>query len=608
MTDIYTRSPQLTAPLRVKRKSVASAELKKLQRRTLSADSRLPTLFATLALPPTPCSIMSTAGSPPKEVSQLPPDEQTTPESPERDVEALILELRSSLSASQTLLHSQTQRLTKMANLETELSVLKDQHAFVTAAKEAVEKDLQQEKKRREAAEETVEMLRGQVEQARRGVGMLQKQEKDRKRMSQIPHIPAGGFAAMEESSEEAVMEKETSKASKRTSFIGARKTSSNSEPDSHSIAGSSRPTPFTSPNPDMPKTGGLRELRLGSLVHPPSSSGAAGSSFSSSPIGTHFEEVSYPIPPMGHRTPSSSTVLSNTQLSPPKAAGVSDEEAASLRLELRRVKSQLAESEESRIASEACLKALREFMASGGEGEAPPNELLREMRLPPLPSDVEPGMEETNVKKSSGSGWGFKLWRGGAQSSGGGGGPASSPASTMVEPPGSPESEKMLPSAQFASTPKIGTSGSPLPTPGDLPVEGAVQAVPTSQTPLASFVSGWTKGVVPGTPVDRPSAPGRKLTSFFSRGNAKKDETESPVVQDTIEGEASQAEDADGKGAAAELEPSPDIVDLTEGAEDKRASGTTGSGTEDVIGTPKGSPEVQTSKLSPDVKQVDVE
>ena len=584
MLDAYTGPSAHTPPLRVRRKSVAPpdfrriqsaaptpvaepkrsrpqsvapAELKKAQRRTLSADSRLPTIFANLALPPTFVT-MSSSGSPPKAPLNL-PDEA---ESPERNVEALILELRSSLSSSQTLLHSQAQRLTQMSDLETELSQLKDQHAFVVAAKEAVENDLRQERKKREAAEETIQLLRGQVDQARRGVGMLQKQEKDRKRMSQIPHLPPGGFGPLMDDPEEVLEKEPTSKASKRTSFIGRthRRASSNSEPDAH-IAGSSRPTPYTSPNPDAPKTGGLRELRLGSLANPASGSALV------SPIGTHFEEIAHPIPPGGQRTPSSSTMGTTAHVSPPKPSA-SEEEAAQLRHELNRVRGQLAESEENRIASEACLKALRDFMASGGEDAPPPNELLRSMRLPPLPSDPEPGFEADDSGQRK-TGWGFKLWRGGA--------PASPPASTTVEPPRSPEIERDLPlGSTISNTPKV----SPLPTPGELPVEGAVQSVPTSQTPLASFVSGWTKGVVPGTPADRPTPGGRKLTNFFSRGGTKKDEKDLPAAPEN-EGEAG------GEG----LDPSPEIVDLTEGQESKRSSG-----------EGQGSPERKSADNKPDI------
>jgi chromosome segregation ATPase len=100
------------------------------------------------------------------------------------DVDALITELRTSLASSQTLLSSQTTRLIKLDEVEAELAQVKDQYAFALAAKEAGDARLKEETKKREVAEELaeelkaqVETLRGQVEQARRGVMTLQKQE-----------------------------------------------------------------------------------------------------------------------------------------------------------------------------------------------------------------------------------------------------------------------------------------------------------------------------------------------------------------------------------------------------------------------------------------------
>ena len=408
-----------------------------------------------------------------------------------------------------------------------------------------MEINLKNERKRREAAEETVELLRGQVDQARRGVGMLQKQEKERKRMSYLPGSALGLVGSVD--TEELLESASMSKASKRASFIGGggrghRRASSNSEPDVI-VSGPSRPTPYTSPNPDPPKTGGLRELRLGSLTNPP-----AGGSAVISPVGSHFEMIDHPVAGGGGmRTPSTSTV---NHTSPPK-----DNEMTALRSELNNLRVQLSESEENRIASEVCLKALRDFMASGGEGQPPPDELLRELRLPPLPSDPEPAEVGEQSKKAGGTGgtgWGFKLWRGQTSPS----------ASTTVEPPGTPGSLPAMP----AGTPHV----SPLPTPGELSVaEGIVQAVPTSQTPLASFVSGWTKGVVPGTPAERPSGAGRKLTGLFSRGGAKKDDKDLLPAPEGDESAATVAPTITGLRSSADgLEPSPDIVELTAQAE----------------------------------------
>lgn len=57
-------------------------------------------------------------------------------------------------------------------------------------------------------------------------------------------------------------------------------------------------------------------------------------------------------------------------------------EHLASLKLQLEGLKIQLAEAEEGRRASEACLRALKDFIATGPTSEAP-------ISLPPLPTDT---------------------------------------------------------------------------------------------------------------------------------------------------------------------------------------------------------------------------
>jgi hypothetical protein len=256
--------------------------------------------------------------------------------------------------------------------------------------------------------------------------------------------------------------------------------------------------------------------------------------------------------------------------------------EEKKLRAELADVRARLAESEESREASEACLKALREFMSAGGqEGGAAEAELLKTMRLPPLPTDKDADEEamtsQAGAKKAAGGGgWPFKLWKQG---------PASPSLSTAVEAPGTPNDRFSPPaSVRSSMTPRV----SPLPTPGELPTENVISAVPASSTPLGNFVSGWTKSVIPGTPAadaaatNKPAGPARTISNFFSR---KKDDSATykdlPAPPQEIEEVTPSAPTSDLREET--LEPSPQIPEQPVLAEsDVQAEGQTFVGEND--------------------------
>ena len=472
----------------------------------------------------------------------------TTPSGPDQ-VDALIAELRASLVTSQTLVNTQTTRLSHLSDVETELAQLKDQFSFIKAAKEAVEKQLQEEIKRREVAEENVDLLRGQVEQARRGVGMLQKQEKERKRLSQLPPGTALGPGPGPVEGEEVLSEKEV-KASRRQSALGRghRRASSNSEPaDVHLLTGS------TSPNISAPRAGGLRELRLGASAF---ASGLPSSTMTS-PIFPSDDSQFPASSGTNQRSKRESKDSGSIESGPSKAETAAQDEATRLKAELAQVHARLVESEEARQASEVCLQALRNFMASGGEGDAPADEdVLKHMRLPPLPTDRDPDElepEATVGKKGGAAGWGFKLWK---QT-----GPTSPALSTAVEPPATPaENLSPPPSNRSSTTPKV----SPMPTPGEMPpTENNINAMPSSSTPLANFVTGWTKTVSPGTPASEKPSAGRTLSSFFSRGGVKREDGKEKELPP-------QPEES---GATAGLEPSPEIGEQQgEAKKDQRA------------------------------------
>ena len=450
----------------------------------------------------------NSAGTPVVEAAEEAPALLEAP----NDVEEDINQLRDSLATAQDLIKTQSVKLTTLADIEDELKSLKDQFQFISAAKEAVENQLQEEIKRREAAEESVEILRGQVDQARRGVGLLQKQEQERKRMSLLPPAVPVPVEGDEASGVDKDATSSASRASKRASILGrASRRTSGQESDFLQSTVPSQPSSSPSVGA-QPRAGGLRELRL-------SSGGMYGSpgagSVASPTTGVLMEEDAVEVTPRpANLRHSSSSGAPGSTASVHSTLPQTSEAEEKLRAELAATRARLADAEEARDASETCLRALREFMAGGEEG-APPDELLKGISLPPLPSARDSDEIAQDAKAAAGGnkgGWGFKLWKQTPL--------VSPPASTAVEPSATPADTASLSVAQ--STQGTSPLGSPAAAPGDLPTESTVHAVPSSITPLANFVSGWTKGVSPGTPSEskqesKPSA-GRSISSFFSR------------------------------------------------------------------------------------------
>lgn len=405
-------------------------------------------------------SIDITGGDGSQTTDELDKGEESWP-SAARD---LVESLRKQLADSHELVSQQTTKLSSLADLAVEYSQLKDKHAFLSAAKEAVENQLKDEIKKREMAEEQVEMLRGQVEQARRGVMTLQKQEAERKRLSVMSGMGLGlGPNFDEEETLVGEMSKRDSKVSRRTSMMGRshRRISSQSEPADFSTAPERQSLVSPKP-PAAPRlSNGLRELKLATT---PATTYSASPSPPSQPTllgqSSYFEEFA----------PQAALASANRE----KAAAV--EEAAQLRSELRQVQLKLAESEESRAATEVCLKALRDFLASNednvnGQSAA---EALKGLSLPPLPTDRDPD-GQFSQKETKPAGWGFKLWSNRAQ-------PQSQSAFEAFSP-----GRSRATSSATTNNPSI----SPLATPGDENVSAG----------LGGFVSSWTKGVTPGAP-----------------------------------------------------------------------------------------------------------
>lgn len=211
-------------------------------------------------------------------------------------------------------------------------------------------------------------------------------------------------------------------------------------------------------------------------------------------------------------RTPSGSTIktkrlslLAKRDVSPPSAypapssmltAELEAErtELSTAQKELDSIRHQLAEANDKRDASDACIKALREFIAEQSIGEAganvaassasikddvasfigSPNMSMKGLRLPPLPTEEnieDSASSSAPQQKKSGSGW---FWRNNT---------------------GTPnEAAQSAPVAAASSSQSATTSG-----------DGSQS---TSSTPLTSFVSSWTRSVSGGNVPQTQQAP----------------------------------------------------------------------------------------------------
>lgn len=463
------------------------------------------------------------------------------------------------------------------AQVQRELAELSASSKFISAAKEAVDVELAEEKQKREAAEELVEHLRGKVDDARKAFGTLQKQDKRASTMftaADAPALDALGLTSLDDTARP--------KTSKRTSILfgaSARRPSNASDVD-HSNANAmllSPPQILSATTPTLPQapvnSKGLRELRLSSAPGasavtggaPPSPSAAVGAvtldiipddpskrwsgmSLRATPrsspargpnrddakpdtgemeLDDSSKRQSRPSPGVHRESPSSEVDLTMT---PPIAK---EDRSDALFLEIARLSAELEESKEARVASEECLKALREFIASsdGGStgpsgGEVPDGGVgLAGIKLPPLPTDRDVEGEEEQMrtpqqdKKSGGTGWSLGRWR--------------TTAVTANPVPAAPQS------TTTSTRSEAGDIRSAAPSAAQSPASQHDRQLPNipppadetdAQNPLLNFVSSWSKAIPAGTPrTETPLGAASPATtkrgfSFFTRSTNDRD------------------------------------------------------------------------------------
>ncbi|QRV74003.1 hypothetical protein RhiJN_02017 [Ceratobasidium sp. AG-Ba] len=210
-----------------------------------------------------------------------------------------------------------------------------------------------------------IAMLRGKVEEARRGVMRLQTENR-RQSQLQLANAQEGGVGL---------------RSSKRASFILP-------------------PTP-ASPGGSVPSAGKHIHRRISSMSDP----------------GLHDKHAPTASPP------SFLTAFPDNisgRITPPTPTGPTLEEFAALKAELAGAQLALQEATDAREASETAVRALREFIAENAVGESKTasgssDGGLQGLRLPPLPTDADVADEEASASRKPEEpkrGWGGWLKR----------------------------------------------------------------------------------------------------------------------------------------------------------------------------------------------------
>lgn len=541
-----------------------------------------------------------------------------------------LTQLRNSLVTSQTEI---TRLQTKVGELEDELadsqSKLSDAEnkvRFLTAAKDAVELDLKGERSKRMAADEDVEMLRGKLDDARKAIGTMRKDDNRNSMMSGLGYPEGLQTPDMNADSG-------NGRKSVRTSTLFGASQRKISE--SGSVGDLSSPVPGI---PSSTSKGGLRELRLGfgssTITESPSSPSFNYPSYQhdssegtprrslfppSSPrrspatekpneldLTDPVEHLSESVPPTlplrTGRRPRPTVAERLSSLTSPSESGSNeiqspgshrfigldedDNIVQTLKSEVAALRAQLENAQEARVASEDCLKALRDFIATsnadgtGADGDAT---AVKGIKLPPLPTDRDTEEAESALSPQP------KIERRESKKSGWGLGGYFSTLST----PATKEKEKDQVSHANSVATSVRSEAGDLPSADssvkNLPLEPspallsprleAAEHKALPGTPLSAYVSSWTRGISVQSPgigspsvPDSAAAPGQAKRSFSFFGSKKTDSVAS--VKKEAE-QAAKTADAENKGLL-DTQENEDGQDITWSAEGSPQDGGT--------------------------------
>lgn len=562
-----------------------------------------------------------------------------------------LAQLRQSLVDAQ----SETSRLRsrnveledELAETSSKLTDLETQRTFLSAAKEAVETELKEEKRKREAAEENVEMLRGKVEDARKAIGTMRMGQEDKRTSSagygQGIGLGFGGAGADGLLSPDLGSQEEMSgKRVKRASLLfnqGARRISTG-------------PPGENNESPVMPASNsrtGLRELRLGTIASstsptssPKISTPTNAQEFGDNPeltpkdprqrsqsnnlslhpsgrptyqLSDPYGDVplsaastsSRPRPGIAERLSSLTSVSDLSSVSGGNGGPVSpsqrqyvnlnedDNTTATLTSEVTALKNQLAEAHEARMASEECLKALREFIAmqnGGSTGTDAEGSSVQGIKLPPLPTDRESDEDlaaqeaARSAASAKKSGWGFNMW---------GAAPANATSSTKAASGHRVSRSNSLATSIRSEAGDIPSADSsvrnaqlePLRIPQNEP---GMKSSASSTTPLSNFVSSWSRGISGGAPASAASPPlesavpasgsASAFPGLAKRGFSFFGSKSNPAAVDDVKREAEEAAELEKVRQTPEAEMDKDENALRRQMSDAHAARTDGAET----------------------------
>lgn len=288
----------------------------------------------------------------------------------------LIIQLRAQLGEltreRDELVNELAASQTREAELTDALEQARDRSRTAEAALEAAKKTHQED-------EEAVSMLRAKVEESRRALMRLQSEASSARRMS--GQFQLGGPLALDLS--------KAPGSSKRASFTPLTGTFKRGSPPP-SVPGSPPAHPSTLLRNASSDGENDAAAETQSLMVLPSESAAA------------------PSTARGRRFPGS--ISTRDSIMNPLGAELDAmrRELVEARQEAIALRAELRDANESRLASEACVQALREFIANTAAADAVSPGGLG-LSLPPLPTDT--GVNAVGDEKPK-AGWGLKLWR----------------------------------------------------------------------------------------------------------------------------------------------------------------------------------------------------
>ncbi|PPR06198.1 hypothetical protein CVT24_000643 [Panaeolus cyanescens] len=335
---------------------------------------------------------LSNAGSPPS-ITDLSPDPVI--------LAHIITQLRQSLDE---MTREKNELLHLLSTANAQEAAAKDALQLMTDKATEAQEELAEAKKKMKEDEDQIAMLRGKVEESRRGLMRLQTESRRQSMapidISRTNSLTLGAFASPPTTSKRASFTPLTGTFHARAppSSGGHRRVSSvSSVTDTNAVEPSL-------PSPNATSTAfniAAAEAALTGTAPPSSTkrfSGLFGRTSPQPPFGS--SESDTPVPP-------SSSIVS---INPVELESLK-KEVSSLKDELDTVRHELAEATEAKEASETCVQALREFIAENNVGVAKSQSTASSMKLPPPPlmaSGDEPSTSET---KKTASGWGFRIW-----------------------------------------------------------------------------------------------------------------------------------------------------------------------------------------------------